>query len=660
MIKISQVKIRYLVHIILILAVLPIFSQESTKLDKLKAKSARVNKIIIADSSSADTVTVKEKVPLFTPNYNHGRWSIYSSSLSKIDKKDFLDINYSSVSDIINKQSIIHPLSLGMYGQNHSFSIFGSGIRDVSYAYSGRTIMDLDYGVYNPEMMPPEFIDNVEIFCGSDAVCFADNASGGFINFQEIRYNSAVPYTRLWYEQGGGESISADGVFSQNIAPNLNLTLGFRSMHSDGFYENEQLESWNGRFKLRYDLSNSKSISITENYSYLFSGLNGGLKQSSVDMFNDFYADVNYKTLDERSVIHDITALYSNDSVGLFTTSVYYSNIYRYKNSDEFDIEPSLNSNNYDAYYHRLGMNTRIEKEYNGFTYIAGAEANYLNIAKSEYIEGFNNINAAEFLKVSFNFTEAIRFSLSERVSYLYNKLAVNFGTRFTLKTSEKSAIFADASVSQRVPTPAEGFSLNKENHYLGIISYEARGEKSNLQLNAFGRYIENPIRAVAIADTSNYITNFTLSNSTALKLVGLSASFYWNVFPNVYLKVNPSVIYELNSSAKSRLFPLVSGYAEIYYQYSVVKSNAKLGLSGNFVSQFNGQSYSPLQRLYYTIDNSNQVFGNSLNAFAILKLSSANVRIEYQNILNFKFYYVPFYPQIGGNLRISVSLPFL
>jgi len=657
------VKIRILIYIILILAVLPVFSQQSTKLEKLKAQTEKASKLIKVDSSANDTVTIKKKVPLYVPHYLHGSWEMSSSAFKTITKKDFLDINYSSVSDILNKQSVVYPLSLGMYGQNHSFSIFGGGIRDVSYSYSGRTIIDGDYGVYNPEMMPPEFIEKIELFCGSDAVCFADNASGGFINFQEIRYNSAVPYTRLWYEQGGGESISADGVFSQNVAPNLNLTLGFRSMHSDGFYKNENFNSWNARFKLRYDLSNKRSISLTENYSYLFSGLNGGLKPSTGDMFNAFFANENYLTLDERSVIHDITGLYSqvsDDSTGLFSSTIYYSNIYRYKNCDEFDIEPATGANNYDAYYNRVGANIRLDKKYKGFSFVLGSEANYLSIPKSEYIEAFHNINVAEFVKLSFNFTKAASLSLGERVSYLYNKLALNFGTRFTLKTSEKSSIFADASFSQRVPTPAENLSLNKENHYLGIISFSSKSDKFGLDINAFGRYIENPITAIAILDTSSYITNFKLSNLTAIKLAGLSSEISWEIFPKLHLTIKPMIIYDFNSDKKKESFPIFSGYGEIYYQYSVVKSSAKLGISGNFVSGFNGQVYSPLQRLYYATDNNNRVIGNSINAFAILKLYTANVRIELQNILDTKYYYVPYYPQIGRNVRLSVSLPFL
>lgn len=656
-------KIRFLVHIILILAVLPVFSQQSSKLEKLKGQSEKASTIIKTDSSAADTITVPKKATLYQPHYLHGSWQISGTAFKTISKKDFLDINYSSISDILNRESMVYPLSLGMYGQNHSFSIFGGGIRDVSYAYSGRTIMDGDYGVYNPEMMPPEFIEKIELFCGSDAICFADNASGGFVNFQEIRYNSAVPYTRLWYEQGGGESISADGVFSQNIAPNLNLTLGFRSMSSDGFYKNENFSSWNGRFKLRYDLSKRQSISLTENYSYLFSGLNGGLKASTTDMFNAFYAEENYLTLDERNVIHDITGLYSkvsDDSTGLFTGTVYYSNIYRYKNCDEFDIEPALGANNYDAYYQRYGVNFRMDKKYKGFGYNFGTEFNYLSIAKSEYIEDFHNINAAEFLKVSFNFSDAVSLSLGERVSYVYNKLAVNFGTRFTIKTSGKSAIFADASFSQRVPTPAESFDLNKENHYLGILSFTTKSDKFGLDINAFGRYIENPITSVAIEDTSNYVTNFTLSNSTAVKLVGLSSEISWELIPKLHLTLKPMVIYNFNSDKKKENFPIFSGYGEVYYQYSVVKSSAKLGISGTFVSGFNGQVYSPLQRLYYATDNNNRVIGNSINAFAILKLYTANVRIEFQNLLDTKYYYVPYYPQIGRNIRLSVSLPFL
>ena len=135
---------------------------------------------------------------------------------------------------------------------------------------------EANFGTFNMDMFSTEFMESVEILVGSDAVIFSNNSSGALINLQEIRYNASTPYTKLWINQAGTSMISSDGVFSQNILPNFNFTVGIRAISSDGDFTNQWVDSWNLRGILRWNLSPKTNISLTENFYNHAAGTNGG------------------------------------------------------------------------------------------------------------------------------------------------------------------------------------------------------------------------------------------------------------------------------------------------------------------------------------------------------------------------------------------------
>jgi hypothetical protein len=50
----------------------------------------------------------------------------------------------------------------------------------------------------------------------------------------------------------------------------------------------------------------------------------------------------------------------------------------------------------------------------------------------------------------------------------------------------------------------------------------------------------------------------------------------------------------------------------------------------------------------------------NGIDLYASAKLGDAYVRLTYMNLLNQTFGYMPIYPQLEGNFRISVGWAFL
>ena len=206
---------------------------------------------------------------------------------NKINKTDFAFENYQTSSELIQNKLFSLPLSLGNIGKFNSLAINGAYSQQISSCYNNRPMFDVFDKKYNLEQFPAEFFENIEILTGTDAVSFSDNSSAAMLNFQEIIYNTNTPFTKLWFAQADYDFIGADGIFSQNIAKDLNFTFGFRSLFSSGRYDNNWLESWNTRGLLRYNISDLSSISIVYNFVNMGNGTNGGMKSDTSDFTDD-------------------------------------------------------------------------------------------------------------------------------------------------------------------------------------------------------------------------------------------------------------------------------------------------------------------------------------------------------------------------------------
>ncbi len=280
------------------------------------------------DTARATTPPVSATLtPPHVPLAAHGRISQLPMPAVVINKRDLELLPYFGLPDILRmKLPALYPLSLGGYGQFTSFGAFGGGARDVSLRFNGRSLNSSTFGAYNLEQFPPEMAENFEIFTGADAVIFGDNASGLLVNVQEARHNSKTPYTRLWFAQGEYDYIASDGMLSQNIAEDLNATVGFRREYSVGRFANSGFDIWNVRGALRYSLSDEASFTFTEIFTNHGLGTNGGLSPESPSFTDALTAVPRIADLDERVYRHDVTLAGSwrPDSVFAASASVFF------------------------------------------------------------------------------------------------------------------------------------------------------------------------------------------------------------------------------------------------------------------------------------------------------------------------------------------------
>ncbi|HPI19204.1 MAG TPA: hypothetical protein PKY56_02440 [Candidatus Kapabacteria bacterium] len=614
-----------------------------------------------------DSIAVEKQDTLYfnKPLKMHGSsFLIPYKHYTKINKTDFAFENYQTSTDLIQNKLFSFPLSLGNIGKFNTFAIYGAYPQQLCINYNNRPMFDIFDRKYNLEQFPAEFFENIEILTGTDAISFSDNSSGAMLNFQEITYNTNTPFTKLWFAQADYDFIGADGIFSQNIAKDLNFTFGFRSLFSSGRYDNNWLESWNARGLLRYNISDLSSISIVYNFVNMGNGTNGGIKSDSSDFADDLSAVVLYKDLNDRVFRNEFNLTYSQilnkDTTQAFSTSLFFANedwtVHR--QDDMLQANDTLNNIYYSA--PQVGINFRYEMSIlKFFTIRAGTNFLHYELPETYYFSSKTDNEIAFFVHSEIKLSESFSIIQGNRWTKQNENSFISSGGKICYSNNDNLNLSLDLSYSETRNIPLFTSNLNKEKNLLLLANMELKFSKSKFVLNFYGRNVIEPIIFEPVYE-NDVMLNTIPKNIDSYSVFGGSINFETAAFKlfiiNAQVQSNyvNSKIFEVKD-----LFPLFYGNLSIYYKLQIGESILNVGAKAGFISKFKGLSYVSFNRtyIYKAVESGNRFTG--LDLFLSAKLGNAYIKATYQNLLSNEYYYVPLYPVLDGNLRLSLQWSF-
>lgn len=607
-------------------------------------------------------------LPLFEPLHQHGSISLLNfPSVVQVNRRDYQQQNYTELADIIEQNLPgAFPLHLGYYGQNNQLILYGGSIRDNAVLFNGRPLNDVTLGAFDLQQYPPEFLENAEILRGSDAVIVADNASGFVLNLQEPRYNTKNPYTRLWYSQAGYGFISSDGVYSQNVAPNLNLTLGYRRLSGNGRYRNQFVDSWNVRGLLRWNISPRTNISLVELFSNHGNGTNGGVDTTeTIDINDDISANVLFPTMEERVFRHDATLSFSSyiaeDSTTALFATLYGSHALWERNRDEgLALHAGDSARLMTIGNNRFGATMRFEQQlWKGMILRIGGESDYQSADISVYSEGTKALHLAAFGHMQYNLSDVLRLRGGIRPRFDRDKFTLAVGGAIDISVHSHFEICADISRSDRLPTLVEGWSRDREHQTFMLAELRFKDTLTTVSFSAFSRFVENPLLATPrYADSTVQIlitrfhngesrntTGAVLSASTLLKTIRISA-FAQSYFTSI------------NGNSVRRL-PVIYGGIRAQYEYTYGSSLLFAGFSLKARTVFDGEEYLPQNWSYIPAPLEQNAAFNGMDGFAGARLGNAFIKISVQNIFGSSYTTLSTFPQLDRNIRLSVAWTF-
>lgn len=600
----------------------------------------------------------------FVPFRKHGAMILSGNSpFAEIDKCDIQFLDYSGISEILVAKLPFFPMSLGSQGQFNSFSLFGSGTRDVSFSMNGRNLNDGIFGAYNPEQFSPEAMDKIQIYVGSDAVIFGDNTSGVLVNFQEIHYDTKLPFTRIWYQQAGYKFLASDGVFSQNVASNVNFFAGFRHQTSDGRFTNSQLDGWNVRAGLRWNLSSTSTISFSDEFTNHFIGTNGGITQDSPSLTNRINATTIYSVgMDQRVIRHDFTFSFSSlkpDSSEALSASAYFStsNWENGRPSENFFNESdTINIAKFNN--KRIGMTGKYEQQLAIFRLITGGTIENQISDSSPYSESEKATSLAGFGRIEMVLSRDFKLSGGVRGLLSGTKLFLSIGGKIDFVLSQNISLFADASRSQRTPSLMEGKSLQSEGHNLFLGGISLKEDKFSCSATIFERYIVNPILADTVNNSLDNLSGVRFYNGDSRFVSGIAIQGNAK-FGNILILALGNGQYSTTNGAIDKRFPLLYGGFTAEYEYPIGKSKLRGGIRLSGLTGFKGENFLPQQWAFIPNNSEASPSVNGLDFIVSAAVGNAFIRATYQNFFNQLYYFVPTNPMPDSMIRFSFSWSF-
>lgn len=614
-----------------------------------------------------DSLTNKiDTFNLWRPIRKHNSISPFSLLKTfEINKKEIVKIPYFTLSDILKFYFIGYPISSGFPGLDNKTTFFSGSPEGVDLRYNNISQLIPLNSQTLWSIFPIENIENIEILTGSQAVIIGNNSNGALINLQEIQHHTYKPYTKIWYNQGIDETLSADGMFSQNFAKNFNFLFGFRSLFSPGTFDNQWVENWNIRAKIRWNIDSLSNLSISENFTNYGISQSGGINTNiSTNYFDPLNAIPLFAQSDLRLFQHNLNLSYTKlldiEATSSFASSLsIINNDYTFYDRDGLFFAPSDSSNNFIFNNLTIANNTSYELKFNTLKFKTGADLSYLILDKKNTLS-YNNYfdygiyGFASILPIS-------QLELSGGVRYLNqsNHKGYSFGGRLDYSLENQNRIFLDFSSSSVVPSLINlNYSPNQLNNLI-LLGIEWNYETTKLNSLFFYRVIQNLLTFEFTYDTllEKYEIKRNISNTKNYIGLDITTLSQWK---NINLELTLKVNFENGTKISEQNFPLMFLNSRIYYSIKSNENYINLGIEGELISPFRGLSYLPLYNGYYRSPVVSSWMVNGLTAFALGKLGNAYVKLLFVNILNQGYYYNPINPEPGRHFQFAFTWAFL
>lgn len=576
----------------------------------------------------------------------------------EITKRDAYHTQYRGLSELLARQSGAFPVLLGGFGQSDGISMYGASIADLRWMHQGRRLADPWTQSMQADLLSMEGLERVSLLVGSEAIGLAASPGLTVLSLQEAQLSSPTPYFRWWYSQGVGDFIATDVIASQNVAPNLNITLGVRRSGALGEFARTDYDAWNFRTQVRYTASERTSIAFvhqsTSHNSDLWGGVRLDVEGASLSTASAIPV---YANLRDETRRHDIalTALHRlSDSSSSISATVWYdyTSLLRLRDSTLVPTQDDFLGNV------SVGGAGGILVRYNqrtGFgTIRLGVAADHAEHGGTLWAQAGNDTRVSAFAHLDVPIGRHLTFRGASRFDRSDDGTAIpGIGAGLVWSVDSTLILRADASTTD-VPTSAVDGVVNPERHTLFLADVRQTLSTGWWSAAAWMRLTGDAHQSVVVPVASGGLPfGVTTTNGPVETRLGALvrgrfalASLYWI----------PVVRAERTSTSSS---VDLQGELSVRWRYNVAPSWVEIGLRGIVFAPTTLDRFIPTSWRFVRGTRTRAWVTNGLDAELVANVGNASVRLSYENILNQPFSTVEGHPAYGGNFRLSVTWAF-
>ncbi|MCX7930468.1 MAG: hypothetical protein N2663_07095 [Chlorobi bacterium] len=627
----------------------------------LRTKALRVTSLLVTcmiaielhasqpDSTASDSLVL--------PMPYHGAISVLGTVVPyrSLTRASIASIPYRTLEDAVEWRLPAYILSTGSIGDWNQPLLFGERPRDGRVVADGISAASSATGVFPLAMVMPEFMERFDALVGADAAVLAGSNGGTAYWVQQPWYDVGTLYTRVWYCQSAYDFIATDGVLSQNVAPNVNATLGFRRLTGPGRYDNQWLDAWNTRALLRWNLSPRVNISFVHRFTNWGFGSNGGVNTAlSDDPTNERTAIVQYARLNQRLFRHDVQALLTNrlDEHTVLTASL--AAVTEEWNIDRSPLLAVFSDSNTQVRWitRTLTANARWERRFDSsLATIVGIESSLDHGTQSDYTAALDRWQLVPFGYMRWNAGAHVSVRGGGRALVQRGQLSPIIGSGLDVDF-QGVAVSLDLASSVRMPAQVEGNVLPERTH---LAMLRVRGGDSTVAIDA-SAYVRRRTDAIVASPLvrGDTIVAVTQTNQTTATLeTGATLESALRV-TNVHIV--PVVVFHFVGSQR---VPLLYASLSVRYQYRLGRNRLLGELFVRGRTRVRADRYVPQMWSFVPGDGVLPMSYDGITIALAAELGNAVVKLAMGNVISSYYATLSTFPQFDRHITLSVAWTF-
>lgn len=663
--------------------------------EKTDKDSLKIESVVIADSSlghdSTRTITAPDTAkPIINPGL------ITTDMKSNRINKNEIEINdFRTTSNIITLLPFGFVQDLGWIGQPNEVLIAGNGYNNLSVVENGFVLNNRISNSYNFNRYQSESLDSIYLVPLTQSFLYGNNNQSAILLFPKRGINTP-PYSRLRFHQAPEGEGFVDVLFNALFTSRLNIGFELTNFTVDSRYANSGASHWIGSTSLRYMFNNK--INLIAKYKFVdsYTELNGGVDynylinnfseaEAEDIIYNNFQAPVlygelnfdspRYKKVSSNQLRLDFLLQLLEDAPS--TLTFYYADEleeFRQNEKETYsDIPKIMNDNSYKLYggsFHQNYSDNYFQADAHANIEVFDSKAQYLYYSNKE-LWSYSLAGKLKLFPIDFGYASV-------------------FGKYMTYNEKSFSGTGIDAALNLTKTFQIYGGFSNYSKPY-NLIEIEFGNPKDNSSVNTFQTMLSfvegNAKLSAGYFRTETKNSSFAvIEQSDEMKIAEVSEIFFedtkkegFNVnvdfqISNLLIKANLAY-YLTKTSSIDNLMPEFTGWGGIYYVDTLFNSNLKLKAGMNY--KFNGvQNYFLYDfeksiSVYHQLNNTTNEIelispfrttaSFQLDLFVAGRIQEAAVfYFVFENILDRKYYIVPYYPVQARGIRFGLSWEFL
>lgn len=591
---------------------------------------------------------------------------------------------YTSLNDIVVNHTGAFVRDLGNVGQYSELTLGGLGGRHIAYLQDGILLNEPLTGIHNPYWFQTEQIERVEVETGTRSFLYGLNSTGGVVNAVSRHHKAIRPLTKIRYSESRYEQTFFDGMFSQNLTRDLNVTVGVERYVTDGRFSNSDFDMWGTRVKARFNASNRWNFFLLQHYTQtklgLFGGINYNATAGSSGLFYDpRQAVVTTTDVYEKITRHDVhlgvAAQLFDDSTDITTLTAYYATHLR-ELRDENNRPLADSFAIFDNHHSRWrGVKLTHHVERNRFSLNVGGEVQSRNILHSPATGDHAEIASSAFGRIGFSPFEQFRLAGYGRYDNYLGRIVVSLGSDLSYSPLRWLRLYAGYSRSTRFPTlqelywrrgniygPDEPFA--NERHHLFESGVECHVDSiAMVSIKYFRRTVRNHITTFSAGPSQPFTgVQFLAQNRSVYEGVSASAQLrFWHIAAEghaSHLVITQNLSQSVSGNDLSTPQPEWWALGGIYYRNTLFDENLdlKLGIRGKIYGEQRGMEFNPEAIAFVPSSLPSIDIAAAADAVLIAKIGPAYVHFLWHNLVDNNYVVTPFYPMPDRAVRFGIT----